>query len=352
VAAVVREVVEARPGASTGESGGIDGDSGGVADPDDAADSGAALPPLPTGDMAVVGATKIPMTEFLAIYELKIAKYAERGRAVPQSADRRYRRSISERLVLALLLAQEMKRLGLSHDPAALATRREAQRKGIADWSKHLQRRGETDASLEPLLLAELREDAILEHEGKLAVSASEIAADYDRIKDNWRSAKPRRRASHILVTIDPSAGATTGTPPTAKDEAKAKARADELYREATAPGADFAALARAHSSGPSASKGGDIGIFTHDRMAEPFSDEAFKMKVGAVSKPVKTKFGFHIIKLTGSWPPGVLPQSALQDQIVDRLRQRKLHQGRRALRERLTAAATIDNHVVSGLPE
>jgi hypothetical protein len=79
--------------------------------------------------------------------------------------------------------------------------------------------------------------------------------------------------------------------------------------------------------------------------MAEEFSDVAFKLDPGEISKPVKTKFGYHIIKVTGKWPAGELPKEALDDQIQSRLRQRKLHQGRRELKDDLTTKyAIVDN--------
>ncbi|MDH3704115.1 MAG: peptidylprolyl isomerase [Alphaproteobacteria bacterium] len=63
--------------------------------------------------------------------------------------------------------------------------------------------------------------------------------------------------------------------------------------------GKDFAELAKANSEGPSAPRGGDLGYFAKGEMVKPFSDAAFKLKKGAITKkPVKTKFGWHIIKV------------------------------------------------------
>ena len=61
--------------------------------------------------------------------------------------------------------------------------------------------------------------------------------------------------------------------------------------------GADFAALASEHSTGPSSSQGGDLGYFTRDRMVKPFADAAFGLEVGAYTEePVQTEFGYHVI--------------------------------------------------------
>lgn len=310
---------------------------------------------IPSGPIAKVGDVEIPNEAFTSIYDLKVKKYTDRGREIPTSADRRYRKSIAERLIYHEVLAQEAKALGVDYDKAALEARESQQRRGIRDWEKHLSRRGETEQSLQDMYIAELREKAILDKKGLLKVTPEEIQADYDKIKDNWKSDKPRVRASHILVPIGP---ATERVPhgkqaePDASDEEKAKweadakKKADEVYAEVIADGADFAAIAEAQSTGPSAAKGGDIGIFTADRMAEEFSAAAFAMKVGEISKPVKTKFGYHIIKVTGSWGPGPLPLEALEDQIVNRLEQRKLHQGRRDLKEELMAKYEIVDNI------
>ncbi|MBK6917857.1 MAG: peptidylprolyl isomerase [Deltaproteobacteria bacterium] len=332
---------------------------------DSAGDAGAALGAIPDGPIATVNGVEIPNAKFREIYDLKVKKYADRGREIPASADRRYRKSIVERLIYHEVLKQEAESLGVKYDEAALKEREEQQKRGIRDWDKHLERRGETEASLREMYIAELREKAILDKSGKLKVTPEEIEEDYQKIKGNWKSDQPRVRASHILIPVGPAKtamdphvepGATEkptpeGTPEEqAKWDAEAKAKAEEIYKLVTAPDADFAAIAKDKSTGPSAAKGGDISIFTADRMAEEFSKVAFEMNVGDVSKPVKTKFGYHIIKLTGKWPAGELPKEALEDQIVSRLEQRKLHQGRRELKDELLAKYTIVDNVAPTL--
>lgn len=321
-------------------------------------DKGSSLGPIPTGPIAKVGDVEIPNAAFMEIYELKKKKYTDRGREIPASADRRYRKSITERLIYHEVLRQEAEALGIDYDKEALAEREAQQRRGIRDWEKHLERRGETQESLREMYIAELREKAILDKQGKLEVTPEEIEEDYQKIKDNWKSDKPRVRASHILVPIGPERerpkpGEKPAEPTEeekAKWEAEAKAKAEEIYKQAIADGAEFAKIAEENSTGPSAAKGGDIGIFTADRMAEEFSEVAFKLDVGEISKPVKTKFGYHIIKVTGKWPPGTLPKEALEDQIRTRLEQRKLHQGRRELKEQLLAKYEIVDNIAPTL--
>src|SRR3546814_17591216 len=66
--------------------------------------------------------------------------------------------------------------------------------------------------------------------------------------------------------------------------------------------GADFAELAKERSTGPSKTNGGELPPFTAGEMVPEFSDAAFAMEVGSHSKvPVKTQFGYHVIKVEGS---------------------------------------------------
>ncbi len=62
--------------------------------------------------------------------------------------------------------------------------------------------------------------------------------------------------------------------------------------------GADFSQLAKERSKGPSGASGGDLGYFGRDSMVAEFSEAAFKLEKGGISQPVKTQFGWHIIKL------------------------------------------------------
>ena len=63
--------------------------------------------------------------------------------------------------------------------------------------------------------------------------------------------------------------------------------------------GSDFADLARQKSQGPSGVEGGKLGYFTKGRMVPEFSDVAFSLKIGEISRPIKTQFGWHVIKVT-----------------------------------------------------
>lgn len=100
--------------------------------------------------------------------------------------------------------------------------------------------------------------------------------------------------ASHILVMHESSMRVPAGITRT-KEEALA--RAQEVARKAQAEGADFAALAKEYSDGPSGPTGGDLGNFAPGDMVQPFSEATLRLAVGEVSDPIETPFGYHVIR-------------------------------------------------------
>ena len=103
------------------------------------------------------------------------------------------------------------------------------------------------------------------------------------------------------------------------KTEDEAKALVSELKK-----GADFAELAKAKSTGPSGKKGGDLGYFSEGQMVKPFQDAAFKLKPGEISDPVKTQFGWHVIKVEDRRKQTPPKFEAVKERLAEGLRSRK----------------------------
>lgn len=111
-----------------------------------------------------------------------------------------------------------------------------------------------------------------------------------EAFKNHPKKSPDQVRARHILFKADQSA-----------DEATAKAAKDKalkVMKEAREKPDTFPELAKKYSEGPSGKSGGDLGFFAKERMVPPFSKAAFAMKPGEISEPVRTRFGFHIIKV------------------------------------------------------
>lgn len=99
--------------------------------------------------------------------------------------------------------------------------------------------------------------------------------------------------ASHILVQYKGSARAK---PDITRSKEDARKRAEEARDKAKGAGADFAALAKEYSDGPSGPRGGKLGTFPRGRMVPAFDKAVFGMGAGEVSELVETAFGFHVI--------------------------------------------------------
>src|ERR1700744_544213 len=118
--------------------------------------------------------------------------------------------------------------------------------------------------------------DSLLASEGKAATTPDAMKKVYEDASKQI-AGEQEVRARHILVETE--------------DEAKAvKAELDK--------GADFAELAKKKSKDPGASDGGDLGFFTKEQMVPEFSAVAFSLEPGKISDPVKSQFGWHIIKV------------------------------------------------------
>src|SRR6201996_3202637 len=118
--------------------------------------------------------------------------------------------------------------------------------------------------------------DTLLANEGKAATTDDAMKKVYEDAAKQI-TGEQEVHARHILV----------------ETEDEAKAVAEELKK-----GADFAELAKKKYKDPGASDGGDLGFFTKDQMVPEFSAVAFALEPGKVSDPVKTQFGWHIIKV------------------------------------------------------
>ncbi len=122
--------------------------------------------------------------------------------------------------------------------------------------------------------------------EAKVDVSEQALKDYYEQVKDRFETPE-RRKAQHILIT------ATDGL-----DDAAAQKKAQELTDKAKA-GADFAQLAKENSKDPgSAAQGGDLGWAQKGMFVGPFEDALFSMQPGEIRGPVKTQFGYHVLKL------------------------------------------------------
>jgi len=131
-----------------------------------------------------------------------------------------------------------------------------------------------------------------------IKVTEEDLLNYYNEHKDMFKESESVK-ASHILID----------------DEAKAEEIAKEIN-----DGLSFEEAASKYSSCPSNAQGGDLGFFTAGRMVPEFEAAAFDMKVGEVSAPVKTQFGYHIIKVTDRKEASVKSFDEVKGQLSQQL--------------------------------
>jgi len=221
-------------------------------------------PPSAPPDKVVitVGDQKITAAQFDQI----VAGLAPQYQAAVRGSGRK---QFADQLARVLLLAQEGKRRKLDDSP-----------------SYQTQILFQNANILAGITYDQLGKDA--------KIDEAEVRKYYDEHKKEFDQV----RARHILVRMS---GSPLPVKPGQKDltEAEALAKAQELRKRIIEGHEEFEAVARVESDdNTSGANGGDLGFFHHNQMVPPFDEAAFAMKPSDISEPVKTQFGYHIIKV------------------------------------------------------
>lgn len=146
-------------------------------------------------------------------------------------------------------------------------------------------------------------------------VSDEEIRAEYESKKATF-SVPEQVNTSHILVSVDPNGGPDA--------DAKGKAKAEALTARAKA-GEDFAKLANENTDDPTGKgNGGQLPPFSRGAMVPEFEQAAFDMKPGEIRGPVKTSYGYHVIRLAAKTPPATQTLEEVRPSISGELAERK----------------------------
>ncbi len=170
--------------------------------------------------------------------------------------------------------------------------------------------------------------------ETKVKISDEDVKAEYAK----WAKMEGEDgeiHARHILVRVDPKASAEVVE--------KAKERAMAIAQEARKPGVDFAELARKKGEGSTAGEGGDLGYFRRGVMFQEFERAAFALKPGEVSDPVRTQFGWHLVKVEDRRSVPVKPYREMEPLIRERLRTSQLEKFSESYVQELRQAAVVE---------
>lgn len=216
------------------------------------------------------------------------------------------KKELLDTMVVRELILQQAKKDGLDKSPEVAAKLEELKKRVV----------------VESFLKKKVEEQA--------KVSDEEMKKFYEENKDKFKSGE-QVKASHILM--------------------KTEKEAQDVLKELKG-GAKFEELAKKHSIDSAAAKGGELGWFSKGSMVPEFESVVFGLKEGETSGIVKTKFGYHIIKLTGKRPAGTRTLDEVKEQITAALLPAKQQEVFQKLKDEIKKGAkvSVKEDVLKGL--
>jgi len=206
-------------------------------------------------------------------------------------------------------------------------------------FKAEMQKAGETDSSFRDTIKRMMQQRKWMEEKvgDKATVPEADVKKFYDENKKEFEHPE-LVRASHILILTPEDADEKT--------VAEKKKAAEAALTRVTEKKEDFTAVAKEVSEEPGAKEsGGDLDFFPKERMVPEFANAAFAMDKGAISKePVRTKFGWHVIKVTDRKPAGTMPFDEVKKQVTAYLQGSKQREAVRSVIDSLRSEAKVEN--------
>jgi foldase protein PrsA len=305
-------------GATTGAETGTGTDTGTT--------SGVALPTdlqqgeLGDNEVANVAGKGITKDEFDHLLEIARAQQKSQGGEVPKAGtpeDDALRRQVMQVLVQNAIIEAEAERQGVTVDEAKVTT-------GLADfktqccqgkddeYQKYLKDSAASEQDLkDQLAVRQLAQSLYDKVTGDVTVTDEQISEQYEKDKATRYTTQESRRVAHILIDVAP----------TGKVDAKDLAKANEVLA-LVKKGEDFGELAKKYSADPGSKDSGGEYDDVKGTFVPEFEKAAFALETGKFTeKPVKSTFGYHIIKaLEDTKPARVQPLSEVKDAIKEEL--------------------------------
>jgi peptidyl-prolyl cis-trans isomerase C len=244
--------------------------------------------------LAVVDGAEVKIADVERVLGTMLARQGGSiGDVPPEMKGQLYRQILEGVIVEKIVTAKAAKVEVADADVVKEFDRFKSQFPSEEEWNKQLAATGQTVEGIRAEIRQFLQQNRWLDEQlkGKLDVTDSEVESFYKENPDQFKTPE-QVRASHILLSIEE--GAT-------EEAVKAKRDAIGKILDRAKKGEDFAKLATELSEDPSAKENhGDLDFFAREQMVPEFSNAAFAMKKGELSaEPVRSQFGFHIIKVT-----------------------------------------------------
>ncbi|MGE5577326.1 MAG: peptidylprolyl isomerase [Syntrophothermus sp.] len=232
------------------------------------------------GPVAVVNGKKIDRQDFLEAYQQEASRQESAGGAIPPGQLEAFQAYVLDKMINGEIILQASRKMGVK------VTDKEVNAQ-LAEIEKYYGKE-RLNAALKEQKMSMRQLKQQIRDQLMIPKTLEKIQSSAKVTNTDLRQAYEEVRARHILIRV----------PDGADGDDKAKARAQEIMQQLL-KGADFATLAKKYSEDPgSAKNGGDLDFFKHGQMVPEFEKMAFGLGVGEISQPVKTKYGYHIIKV------------------------------------------------------
>ncbi|HEY2038354.1 MAG TPA: peptidylprolyl isomerase [Edaphobacter sp.] len=270
--------------------------------------------------------------------EQQLAQENQQNQVPPEEAADREKNLLRDMIDQQLLLSRA-KELGLNADAEVIRRldeiRKQNHMDSLDDLEKAARQQGVSFEDFKAnirngILTQQVVRDEVGRH---LQMTQGQEQAYYDAHKNDF--AQPEQiHLSEILVP----------TPADATDAAVAQAKTKaEGISEKIKAGDNFDDLAKANSGGPTASQGGDLGLFKRGALAKVLEDQTFSLPVGGVTAPIRTRQGFVILKVTEHQQPGVPALKDIEPQIQEAMYMQQMQPALRTYLTKLREDAYID---------
>ena len=277
---------------------------------------------MPDGAVAEVNGVAISRQDFDIEMKMVRGNIERSGQKIDESMMTHLQGQVLDHMINAELIYQESRKAGIMISEDAVDAAVENFKKNFPSEAAYHQMLKDLGISSETLRM-QFQKGLFSEEFIEKRIAAAVVISD--EAKRSFFDANPSAfkapeevRASHILVAFDQDGGETA--------ESKAKTEIETIQKELQA-GKDFSELAAKFSKCPSSAKGGDLGYFRRGQMDKAFEDAAFGLKPGEISSIVKTRFGFHLIRLEGRNPERNIPFEEAGEKIASYLKKREVNQ-------------------------
>jgi peptidyl-prolyl cis-trans isomerase SurA len=270
--------------------------------------------------------------------ELALAQENQQAGATPAEAAERQKNLLRDMIDKQLLLSRG-KELGINADAEVVRRLDEIRKQNKMDTLEDLEKAARQQGVSYEDFKAGIRDNVITqmvvrdEVGRRLQLSPSQEQAYYDAHKQEFTQPEQVKLSEILIPTAADADDATI---------AQAQAKAEGIESKLKA-GENFEDLAKANSGGPTATQGGDLGMYKRGALAKVLEDQTFNLKPGEWTAPIRTRQGFVILKVTDHVPAGVAPLKDVEQQVQEGMYTEAMQPALRAYLTKLREDAYID---------